>query len=262
MKVSPTRVFDRLKLLRPAFRAYEAVKSLPLARDDTAAPDGLPLPPPKLRMRVICTPEHETFLQSGELAAETVTEALSENNLSVNAFNSILEFGCGCGRVLRHWKDLPANVSGSDYDADQVKWCQTNLPFADVRKNAAKPPLQFDDEQFDLVYSLSVFIHIAPDAQQPWVDEIYRVLAPGGYFLLSTHGIAYQDEMSPEERDQFDRGEFVFRWPSAAGTNLSAGFHPDSYLRDLAREFELVSHFPGAARDTKEDLYLFRRGNG
>lgn len=262
MRGSPTRVFDRLKLLRPAFRAYEAVKSLPFARDDAATPDGLPLPPAKLRMRVICTPEHEAFIDSGKLAAETVSETLGTNNLSISSFDSILEFGCGCGRVLRHWKDLPAQIYGSDYDADQVKWCQANLPFANVRRNTAKPPLQFGDGQFDLAYSLSVFIHIAPDAQQPWVDEIYRVLAPGGYFLLSTHGTAYQDEMSPEEREQFDRGEFVFRWPSAAGTNLSAGFHPDSYLRQLTREFEPVAHFPGAARDTKEDLYLLRRGNG
>jgi SAM-dependent methyltransferase len=260
MKSAPTRFFDRLGLLRPAFRAYETIKSSRFARDVTAQ-DGLPVPPPKLRMRVICTPEHEAFLSSGELAAQTVRETLAENDLDIGAFDSILEFGCGCGRVLRHWKDLSASVSGSDYDGDQVKWCRANLPFADVRKNETEPPLRFDDGQFDLVYSLSVFIHIAPDGQRPWIDDIHRVMTPGGHLLLSTHGSAYRDEMSPDERERFDRGEFVFRWPSAAGTSLSAGFHPDSYLRELTREFELVAHYPAAARDTREDLYLLRRGN-
>jgi SAM-dependent methyltransferase len=260
MQISPTRVFDRMGILKPAFRAYESVKSLRVDRGEAA--DGLPLPPPKLRMRVICTPEHEAFVESGALAARTVEEALAENGLSIGEFRSTLEFGCGCGRVLRHWKDLPGAVSGSDYDGDQVRWCDANLPFATVLKNDASPPLAFDDAGFDFVYSLSVFIHIAPEHQQDWMDEIHRVLEPGGHFLISTHGAGYVDQMTPEERQRFDAGEYVFRWPNAAGTNLCAGFHPDSYLRHLARNFELVAHAPAAARDTREDLYLLRKPVG
>lgn len=257
MSFSPTRVFDRLGILKPAFRAYESLKSVRVERGD--AGDGLPMPPPKLRMRVICTPEHAAFIESGALAAKTVEEALAEHDLAMPGFSSVFEFGCGCGRVLRHWKDLSGDVSGSDYDGDQVRWCSANLPFATVRKNGAEPPLAFDDGQFDFAYSLSVFIHIVPERQRDWMGEIHRVLAPGGHFLLSTHGSGYLDEMTAEERRRFDAGEYVFRWPNAAGTNLSAGFHPDSYVRELTKDFELLAHSPAAARDTNEDLYLLRK---
>jgi SAM-dependent methyltransferase len=257
VKGSKAQLLDRFGLLRPAYRAYEAAKSIPAARGGMA--DGLAIPPPKLRMRVICNPDHNRFLESGLLAAQTIHDMLAEHDLKITRFESIFEFGCGCGRVLRHWRDLPGQIAGSDYDADQVNWCRMNLPFAEVHKNGAEPPLEFDDKQFDFVYSLSVLIHIAPSGQQLWIDELRRVLAPGGYFLFSTHGAAYLDEMTSQERKRFDDGQFVFRWPRASGTSFSAGFHPDAYVRELTKELELISHVPAAALDTREDLYLFRR---
>lgn len=253
------RTLERLGLLRPAFRGYEWARSLRHRRNEGPGPDGLPMPPARLRMKVICRPGSEDFIESGRLAAETVRRELGEAGLDLERCGSILEFGCGCGRVLRSWRDLPARVAGSDYDAEQVRWCNGNLPFADVRRNGAVPPTEFGDGEFDLVYSLSVFIHIAPDLQAPWMGEMRRLLAPGGHLLLSTHGAAYRDQMTPEERGRFDRGEFVFRWPGAAGTSFSAGFHPDAYVRELAGDLELVRHTPGGALDTREDLYLFRR---
>ena len=48
----------------------------------------------------------------------------------------------------------------------------------------AVPPLPFEDESFDCVVSFQVIEHIKRDKE--FVREVYRVLKPGGLFIVST----------------------------------------------------------------------------
>ena len=48
----------------------------------------------------------------------------------------------------------------------------------------AVPPLPFEDESFDCVVSFQVIEHIRRDKE--FVREVYRVLKPGGRFIVST----------------------------------------------------------------------------
>ena len=48
----------------------------------------------------------------------------------------------------------------------------------------AVPPLPFEDESFDCVVSFQVIEHIKRDKE--FVREVYRVLKPGGRFIVST----------------------------------------------------------------------------
>jgi hypothetical protein len=52
-------------------------------------------------MFVAGTPEVNWFLEGGRLAAQSVRETLEKNGLALEAFSAVLDFGCGCGRVLR-----------------------------------------------------------------------------------------------------------------------------------------------------------------
>ena len=67
-------------------------------------------------------------------------------------------------------------------------WCASNLPFGRFEVNGLEPPLPFEDNSFDLFYSLSIFTHLDEPLQQPWFDEMVRVVEPGGVFLLTFHG--------------------------------------------------------------------------
>ena len=105
---------------------------------------------------------------------------------------ALLDWGCGCGRILRHWADLTeTRVCGCDIDPQMVGWCQANLPFADVARIELSPPLPYADSSFGLVYALSVITHLPEELQHAWVRECYRVLRPGGYLLFSTLGAYY-----------------------------------------------------------------------
>jgi SAM-dependent methyltransferase len=228
-----------------------------------ASPDQLPLPPARLIFLVAGSSDIAWFLRGGALAAESLSELLVKNGASIDKMDAILDFGCGCGRVLRHWRGLTqTRVSGSDYNRLLVQWCQENLSFADVRLNRLSPPLDFDDAQFDLVYAFSVFTHLTPNLQLDWIKELARVLKPGGYVVVSTHGDSYSHRLKPSERRLFDAGQLVVKDDlEAPGHNTCAAYHPVAYVRDvLASGLEVVDFVPEGARgNPRQDMYLIRK---
>jgi SAM-dependent methyltransferase len=255
---------ERARLLRPAYRAYEAVLARrTAAADGTVAADGLPLPPPSLRMLVAGTADAAWFLTTGRLSADLIAAAAERHASPLGGGTTLLDFGCGCGRVTRHWAATRGlEVHGSDYNPRLVGWCSANLPFGRFGVNELDPPLDAPPERFDLVYAISVLTHLPEQQQHAWLAELRRVLRPGGLLLLTTHGDAHVAALDGEERARYDAGELVVRRRTVAGTNLCAAYHPPAYVRDrLARGFELLEHAPegAAAGSPHQDLVVLRK---
>ena len=253
-------LFDRLHLAGPAVRLYEtalAAKSS-LSGQAAVAGDGFPLPPARMRAQV--GPLHADarfFLESGRHNAELIRSLVP-----LDEVDALLDWGCGCGRLLRHWGTLEhVRVHGCDINPRMVAWCNEHLPFADVKVNELSPPLPYADASFDLVYAFSVMTHLSEELQREWVAECRRVLAPGGYLLFSTLGEYYvsRDRLTPDEQLSFEQGRLVVLYERSAGSSLCSAYHPAAYVeRELAREFDLVSFRP-AADDGRHDIHLLRK---
>jgi SAM-dependent methyltransferase len=252
-------------MARPAVRAYElalATRSQLAARRTTAA-DDLPLPPATLRTQV--GPMHADagfFLASGAGHADLIRTVLRDEGTAIEELGAILDWGCGCGRVLRHWSRNPrGQVHGCDVNTRMVEWCDAHLSFATVAATGMSPPLPYEDRTFGLVYAFSVFTHLPEDLQHAWMAECLRVLEPGGFLLLSTLGEDYasRDRLTDRERRSFAAGSLVVLYEDAPGTSLCSAYHPSEYVRrELGRDFELVSFRP-AADDGRHDIHLFRK---
>jgi SAM-dependent methyltransferase len=113
----------------------------------------------------------------------------------------VLDFGCGAAkniRLLRGIQDL--RLVGTDVNDAQIEWARKHVPGVEFHVNELEPPLPFaEDDTFDLVTAASVFTHIPLQLQRSWLEEIRRILRPGGYFLCTvagTHHIHIQ--LSPE----------------------------------------------------------------
>lgn len=242
------------------------------------APDGLPIPPARLRGLIVAqasTTIHD-YLRFGQYCADAVTGLLGAQSVSLTAAAPLLDFGCGCGRVMRRlWAAAPGlPIYGSDLNAEQVAWSGAALPFAGLTVNQPTPPLSFPDGQFGLVYAFSVFTHVPAAWQRSWLAELVRVARPGGYLLLSLHGAAHMAAHgTPADRARFDRGDLVVRVRPHAPDDASytaegdAGcdvYHPPAYVRDtFARGLEVVTHVPGRVMDPErqviaQDLWLLR----
>ncbi|MDF2753739.1 MAG: hypothetical protein K0S82_2122, partial [Gaiellaceae bacterium] len=167
MKRRLLSLLNRLGLLLPAYRAYEALRAV--RGRGGSADDGLPLPPARLRLMVAGVPGAEWFLAGGRAAAQSIRDAVPE---PLESMGSILDFGCGCGRVVRWWRELPAEIHGSDFNPTLVRWCRENLSFGAFQVNGPEPPLRYADDSFDLVYALSVLTHLPVEIQRRWLDEL------------------------------------------------------------------------------------------
>ena len=232
---------------------------------DTAAarpPTVSLLPPASLIYLVAGSPDISWFLEGGRLAYRSMADALAGQGIRIESLRSVLDFGCGCGRVTRYWySHRNTRVSGTDFNPAPIGWCRRHLPFARFTGNAPIPPLAFPGEEFDFIYALSVFTHLPEERQAAWMKELSRVLRPGGVLLLTTHGESYRDALSPREREEFSAGRLVVRYTEAAGTNLCSVYHPPAYVREkLAGELECVDFIPeGAKGNPHQDIFLLRK---
>jgi SAM-dependent methyltransferase len=253
---------DGLGVLEPVFRVREATRLLSFKRLGGRTSDGLPIPPARLRVRVAGTANPRWFVETGRLSAKTIRAALARADVELRLCGRLLDFGCGCGRVIRHWNGLDSvELHGSERDGQAVRWCEENLPIAAFNRNAPEPPLPYPDAWFGAIYAVSVFTHLAERDQHAWLAELRRTLVPGGVLVLTTHGDRYLERLAREERNAYEAGKLVVRWPQATGSNLCTTFHPHEYVRDeLAVGFDLLEFSPAAAEGTPyQDLVVLRR---
>ena len=222
--------------------------------------DGLPLPPARLFYLVNGQYDIARFLANGALGSTCIRGVLSKNGRNIEDFQSILDFGCGCGRVMRHWNTLPhSRLYGTDYNAALVDWCRGALPFAQFSVNGSQGPLSYEDSQFDFVYSISVFTHLTVAQQQAWMNELWRILRPGGFLYVTVHGLM-ADRLTPEEQKAFEAGEPVVFGEGHAGSNICASFCPEPFMRNvLAKNFTVVDYVPLGAQDAGQDVYLLQK---
>jgi SAM-dependent methyltransferase len=245
-------MLGRLGLAARVWRLWELILTAANRKHDAvAADDGLPLPPVSLRVRVIAHGDTELFLATGKADAAMIAEACAEHGVAIEDVGRLLDFGCGCGRVCRHWAPFAssAEIHGVDHDADLTSWLATGVPFVRAQRTGLAPPLPYPDDHFGLVYAISVFTHMTEELSAAWMAELHRVLRGGGLLLFSVVGEENLDRLRPHERAAFDRGELVVQFEEGLGTNLCATYHPKAYLERLTRDFEHLGTRPiGAQR--------------
>jgi SAM-dependent methyltransferase len=256
----------RLRLTSPAFKALERYKAFRGRGDDITEADGLPLPPPLLRVRVNGDPDPEAFLRLGREGARVIGEAVARHSPGgMEGLGAVLDFGCGCGRLARHWDALDGpEVFGCDLNPDAIAWCRANLRFMQADTNGLAPPLPHPSERFDLVYATSVFTHLSEAMQHEWMAEMRRVLRPGGLLFLTTKGDSHADELTKPGRpglENYKAGRFVVTDDRVEGLNLCAAYHPyDWVVNEMLTGFELLEFAPsGATMSGGQDFYLVRR---
>jgi SAM-dependent methyltransferase len=255
---------DRAHLLGPAISLYETLLGMRGAlRTGRHAEAGTP-PVPPAHFRVKIGPPHadlDVFLRSGGRHADLIREVLKECGSDPSAAAPILDFGCGCGRVARHWYGANVELCGCDLNRRLVEWCRQNLPFGQFDLNKLEPPLPYDDGSFGLAYAFSVFTHLPEHLQREWLREFERVLRPDGYLLVSTQGEYYVglDRLDEHERRRFDKGELVVLFDDHAGENVCSAYHPQTYVAGtLAEGFDYVVYRKGNEQE-HQDMHLLRK---
>jgi SAM-dependent methyltransferase len=237
--------------------------------DVTMPPEAGSMPDPgsELISRVVGGADRAWFYWTGRESVRDLERILRIAGRTLDSFESILDFGCGCGRMLLWMEELSRKCAlhGTDVDADAIRWCAEHVPCADARVNDADPPLMYSDGGFELVYAHSVFTHLDRQRQDAWLGELQRVTSPGGLLVLSTHGqVALGDDCWRIRERLRDEGivfiDDVFGPEYPAPVWYQRTFHARRYVFDhWGRWFEIRAYVPGGALGVQDLILLQRR---
>jgi SAM-dependent methyltransferase len=176
----------------------------------------------------------------------------------------VLDFGCGSGKVMRHF--LPeaecCELWGCDIDERSIDWINAELhPPLHAFCNGEAPPLDQPPASFDLVWSVSVFTHLT-DHWAGWLSELHRVLKPGGLAIISFLGGAMYEVWNelPWEPDRV--GMLVLNHGQDWEVGGPTVFHSPWWLREhWGRAFEIVTMREGSA-PREHGLVVLRARSG
>lgn len=187
------------------------------------------------------------------------TGALVYPYLDTAAYESVFDFGCGCGRVARQLiqqRPRPERYVGIDLHRGMIEWCRSNLaPHApgfeflhhDVfnyhfNPGGAKPrklPFPVADNSATLVNAFSIFTHLTESQAIHYLQQVSRVLAGGGVFhstwflfdkehfpaLQADANALYASHVDPSAAVFFDR-EWVRREAHTVGLLVTYAIPP------------------------------------
>jgi SAM-dependent methyltransferase len=233
--------------------------------------DGI-IPSPENRRRVHGSDGLSDYLLEGFSAFVKIERVLDQvSGRRYNSFPTILDWGVGCGRFSRYFEPHrasgPLSLIGIDIDEINVQWCQQYAPWMHVQLVDAVPPTPLDEGGVDLVIGVSVFTHLREPDMVLWLEELFRLVRPGGFLAVTTHGDttlsrsglgpAYRSEL--HQRGQLDIGHNSNIDGAVPNDYYRNVFHTESYVRSVfGRFFTVLAFIPGIIGNN-QDLVILRR---
>lgn len=218
--------------------------------------------------RVIGTDNVEAFMLGGATMLNRIQHLLLDRfDRSMGTFKSVLDWGCGAGRLTRYLPRAASNVTGVDIDPDNVLGCAQSIASVRFLQVDLFPPMPFEDASFDLVIGISVLTHLEEPVQDAWLAELQRIVEPGGLVLLSIQGLAQSAlYRMPVERQKAVQKQGIFH----AGRNaqLDQVIDAPNYYVDMIHSHDYVMAHWGQYFDVLEivesiagnqDLVVMRR---
>lgn len=189
---------------------------------------------------------------------------------------TILDFGCGWGRITRFFlKDVAAeNLYGVDVVPSMISACERTIPYGNFSVVEAEPPTSFASNSFDIIFAYSVFSHLSEEIHIKWIEEFSRLLKPGGVLVatvqprrflafcesLRSHppesiwheslGISFRD-INAAYAD-YDNGKFLYS-PTGGGPRLPSSFYGEALIpcQYIEREWTTYLRFCDFLDDAK-----------
>lgn len=120
------------------------------------------------------------------------------------AGKTILDIGVGGGRTVEALRAISGDYLGIDYSQGMVDACRRRFPDARFALADARALTDVaDDSIFLAVFSCNGIGMVSHPDRLRILDEVHRVLQPGGLFVFSTH-----NRNSPEYRRGFQLPSF------------------------------------------------------
>jgi len=201
--------------------------------------------------------DYERYYINGRKTAEWLVGLLEKHTKLIGA--NVLDWGCGPARVIRHLPELieKGTFYGTDYNRQSIAWCSANFTDIYFHSNDLMPGLVYESAMFDAIYGISIFTHLSKEAHEAWLNELIRVLKPGGLLFITLHGQSFRDKLNPAEIAVFDSDELVVRGQVTEGHRTFTAFHPEKWVRIWTLSLTVVEHIPGGPGE--QDVWILKK---
>lgn len=138
---------------------------------------------------------------------------------------TVLDIACGTGYGLGHLKSRAARVVGADVDLEAAKLAtrECSEKVSVLLGNGLELP--FDDLSFDVVTSFETLEHL--HRRDRFLEELCRVLRPGGLLILSTPNAVYTQPVDGKPSNPFHIFEYT----------------PEELRAEIEQFFDIELHF-------------------
>ncbi|WP_392530544.1 class I SAM-dependent methyltransferase [Nostoc sp. C117] len=108
---------------------------------------------------------------------------LALQGLTINSDSRVLDLCCGSGQTTEFLVKISQNVTGLDASPKSLQRARQNVPLASYVEAFAEE-MPFADSLFDVVHTSVALHEMQPQQLRKIINEVYRVLKPGGVFTL------------------------------------------------------------------------------
>ena len=190
-----------------------------------------------------------------------VTAALLDSYCSQNTDRTILDAGCGTGSNLT-WLHRYAGqgaIFGVDVSSDALHFCRARGHSSLARASVSELPFKAD--HFDLVMSFDVLAQLSGRDGTSAINEMFRVLAPGGIAFVRTAAYewmrsGHDEALGTQRRYNLEVLQSLL---ARAGFNLLRATYANSVLLPIAVVRRLILK-PAGLADSGSDVKPLARG--
>lgn len=188
--------------------------------------------------------------RTGRFAAAQMRAALD-----LQPGDRVLELGCGLGRIGKQLAPSCAHWTGVDISGEMIRHAKerlSDLDNVDFHQLSRSSLDMFEDNSFDKAYSLAVLCHMDKEDLFLYLEELRRVLKPGGLLYVDTWNLANptgwkrweyevrfwqksgQTQRKDIARNQFCSPDELALYARRAGLDLLACFDDSHWLQLVA----------------------------
>lgn len=148
---------------------------------------------------------------------------------------SLLDIGCGNGRVAEIAQQCKAYYTGIDISKKLIQLAKQNYPAAHFEIGSMLK-LPFPDHQFDMVMAIASLQHIPSEKLRlQALQEMYRVAKPNGTLFMLNWNL-YQPKWEKYFVKELDPGDAMIPWKDSVGNILAQRYYhgfTDTELKHL-----------------------------
>ncbi|NEQ47621.1 MAG: class I SAM-dependent methyltransferase [Leptolyngbya sp. SIOISBB] len=238
-------------------------------------PHSKHIPPMKRRVRVGNHYRIDTFLNSGLRCYEPLKQAIKTYQANQLEGLRILDFGAGCGRTLQYSSRDFDKIWATDIDAEAINFVARDYPEVVASCNTYDPPTDYEENFFDVIYSVSIWTHIPPVSQEAWLQEIQRILKKDGLALITFLGEnclqnesfhqTYDFNLTPEFL--VEKGLIYIEYPrilkrnsiSQTGQPYGVTYHSNEYISKVWSQWFDVLNIQKSVIDNLQNLAILKK---